>query len=177
MSTPATLISNCVARSINIPSRFDVRVNNQLAQQVSIPSTGAGLYDLFAQQTQQSSDLLLLQESLQINYTFLPGGFNSQGWLNFFEIHARRSLVLNSSGQLPFRDWNSVGNNICEFVVSNTTSNTQVWDITDPLSPIRMQGSLLANEFRFVNDAVRLREYIVIKIFFVSCMLVEINNE
>src|SRR6187399_171568 len=162
LSTSATLISNCVARSINVPSRFDVKVNNQLAQQVSIPSTGPGLYDLFAQQTQQASDLLLSQESLQINYTYLPGGFNSQGWLNYFEIYSRRSLVLTGSGQLPFRDWNSVGNNICEFVISNATPNTQVWDITDPLSPIRMQGSFLANEFRFVNDAARLREYIAL---------------
>ena len=137
----ATLISNCVARSINVASRFDVRINNQLVQQINVPSTGAGLYDLFAQQSQQQSDVLLPQESLQINYTYMPGGFNSQGWLNFFEIHARRNLVLNSSGQLSFRDWNSVGNNICEFVVSNTTSNTQVWDITDPLTAVRMQGN------------------------------------
>jgi hypothetical protein len=160
LSTPATLISNCVARSINVPSRFDVRVNNQLMQQINVPSTGAGLYDLFAQQSQQQSDVLLPQESLQINYTYLPGGFNSQGWLNFFEIHARRNLVLSISGQLPFRDWNSVGNNICEFVINNATSNTQVWDITDPFSIVRMQGSFSASEFRFVNDAVRLREYI-----------------
>src|SRR6187402_1785705 len=160
ISTPATLISNCVARSINIPSRFDVRVNNQLVQQLNVPSTGAGLYDLFAQQSQQQSDILLSQESLQVNYTYLPGGFNSQGWLNFFEIHARRNLVLGNSGQLPFRDWNSVGNNICEFVISNVTSNTQVWDITDPFSIVRMQGNFSANEFRFVNDAARLREYI-----------------
>ena len=159
-STPATLISNCVARSINIPSRFDVRVNNQLVQQINLPSTGAGLYDLFAQQSQQQSDVFLPQESLQVNYTYVPGGFNSQGWLNFFEIHARRNLVLSNSGQLPFRDWNSVGNNICEFVISNVTSNTQVWDITDPFSTVRMQGNFSANEFRFVNDAARLREYI-----------------
>jgi hypothetical protein len=158
--SPATLISNCVARSINVPSRFDVRVSNQLVQQINIPSTGAGLYDLFAQQSQQQSDILLFQESLQINYNYVPGGFNSQGWLNFFEIHARRNLVLSNSGQLPFRDWNTVGNNICEFVISNATSTTQVWDITDPFSITRMQGNISANEFRFLNDAVKLREYI-----------------
>jgi len=50
-SSPSTLISNCVARSINVPSRFDVRMNNQLVQQINVPSTGAGLYDLFAQQS------------------------------------------------------------------------------------------------------------------------------
>ncbi len=159
-SSPATLISNCVARSINVPSRFDIRINNQLVQQINVPSTGAGFYDLFAQQSQQSSDILLSQESLQVNYTYVPGGFNSQGWVNFFEIHARRNLVLNNSGQLSFRDWNSVGNNICEFVISNATSNTGVWDITDPLSPVKMQGNFSTNEFRFVNDAPRLREYI-----------------
>src|SRR4030095_6183316 len=119
----------------------DVRINNQLVQQLNVPSTGAGFYDLFAQQSQQQTDILLPQEPLQVNYTYLPGGFNSQGWLNFFEIHARRNLVLNNNSQLSFRDWNSVGNNVCEFVVSNATSNTQVWDITDPLTPVRMQGN------------------------------------
>jgi len=158
--SPTTLISNCVARSINVPSRFDVRVNNQLVQQINVPSTGAGLYDLFARQSQQQSDILLAQASLQINYSYVPGGFNSQGWLNFFEIHARRNLALNINGQLPFRDWNSVGNNNCEFVISNATSNTQIWDITDPFSIVRVQGNFSTNEFRFVNDASRLREYI-----------------
>jgi len=160
LGTPATLISNCVARSINVASRFDVRINNQLVQQINVPSTGPGLYDLFAQQSHQQSDILLPQESLQINYTYVPGGFNAQGWLNFFEVHARKSLVLGNTGQLPFRDWNSVGNIICEFVVSNVTGSTQVWDVTDALSPVRMQGNFSGNEFRFVNDAVRLKEYI-----------------
>jgi hypothetical protein len=158
--SPITLISNCVSRSINSPSRFDVRLNGQLAHQVNIASTGASIYDLFAQQSQQVSDVAVTQDALQVNYTYMPGSFNAQGWLNFFEIHARRNLVLPNSGQLSFRDWNSVGNNICEFVISNATSNTQIWDVTDPLIPVRMQGSLINNEFHFVNDAGRLKEYI-----------------
>jgi hypothetical protein len=159
-SIPATLNSNCVARSINVASRFDIRINNQLVQQINVPSTGPGFYDLFAQQSQQQSDILLPQESFQINYTYVPGGFNSQGWLNFFEINARRNLVLNNTGQLSFRDWNSIGNNIGEFIISNATSNTQVWDITDPLSPVLMLGNLSANDLRFRNEVSRLKEYI-----------------
>lgn len=159
-SLPVTFISNCVARSINAASRFDVRVNNQIIQQINVPSTGPGFYDLFAQQAQVSSDLLFSQEALQINYTYVPGSFNSQGWLNFFEINARRNLVLPNTGQLSFRDWNSVGNNNPEYIISNVTSNTQVWEITDPLSPAKMQGNISGNEFRFVNDAIRLRDYI-----------------
>lgn len=159
-SLPVTLISNCVSRSINAASRFDVRLNNQLTQQINVASTGAGLYDLFAQQSQQVSDVLSIQENLQVNYTYIPGAFNAQGWLNFFEIHARRNLVLPNSGMLAFRDWNSVGNNICEFIISNATSTIQVWDVTDPLTPVRMQGSFVNTEFRFINNAGRLHEYI-----------------
>ena len=157
---PATITSNCVARSINAASRFDVRVTNQLIQQVSIPSTGPGFYDLFAQQIQLSSDVLFSQESFQINYTYVPGGFNSQAWLNFFEINARRNLLLPAGGQLSFRDWNSVGNSNAEFLISNVNSTTQVWDITDPLSAVRLPGNISGTDLRFVNDATRLREYI-----------------
>jgi hypothetical protein len=156
----ATLVSNCVARSVNAGSRFDVRINNQLSQQVNLPSTGPGFYDLFARQSQQQSDLLLPQESMQVNYTYVPGSFNAQGWLNFFEIHARRNLVITNNGQLSFRDWNSVGNSICEFIVGNVSGSTQVWDITEPLTPSRMQGNFSTTEFRFVNEAARLKEYI-----------------
>ena len=159
-SSPVTFISNCVARSINVASRFDVRVNNQLIQQVNIPSTGPGFYDLFAQQVQLASDVLFSQDALQINYLYVPGSFNSQGWLNFFEINARRNIVIPTNGQLSFRDWNSLGNNNVEFVVSNVNSTTQVWEITDPLTPVRMQGNFSGTEFRFTNDAIRLREYI-----------------
>jgi len=152
--SPVTFISNCVSRSVNTASRFDIRLNNQLTQQINIPSTGAGLYDLFAQQSQQVSDILLAQEALQINYTYVPGSFNAQGWLNFFEIHARRNLGLPGNGQLTFRDWNSVGNNICEFVITNSTSSTQVWDVTEPLTPMRLAGNFSNNEFHFVNEGL-----------------------
>ena len=160
INSPVAIVSNCLARSVNAASRFDVRVNNQAVQQLSIPSTGPGFYDLFAQQIQLSSDFLSSQEALQINYTYVPGGFNSQGWLNFFEIHARRNTVLPNGGQLAFRDWNSIGSNNNEFIVSNVSSATQVWEITDPLSPVRILGNISGSELRFSNDAARLREYI-----------------
>lgn len=159
-ANPVTLISNCIARSVNAASRFDVRINNQLVQQVNIAATGAGIYDLFAQQTQQLALATVSQENLQINYTYTPGSFNAQGWLNWFEIHARSNLILPATGRLLFRDWNTVGNNICEYVISNANSTTQVWEITDPLSPIIVQGIFSVNELRFKNDALRLREYI-----------------
>lgn len=160
LSSPITIISDCIARSVNAASRFEVRFNNQLVQQINIPSTGAGIYDQFAQQARQTTSTTLSQEGLQINYTYVPGSFNSQGWLNWFELHGRKNLTLPASGRLLFRDWNSVGNTICEYIVSNANSTTQVWDVTDPLSPVNMQGNFSSTELKIKNNGTKLREYI-----------------
>lgn len=157
---PLTFITNAIARSIGTASRFDISINNQPVLQLGVPAAGSGIYDLFAQQAQQNITTTVSQENLFLTYNYVPGGFNAQGWLNWFEIHARRNISIPQLGQLLFRDWNSVGNNIAEFIISNAGNSTQVWEITDPLFPKMLQGIFANNQFRFVNDCSRLREYV-----------------
>ena len=159
-NAPVLVQTNCVARSVGVGSRFDVRLNNQPAGQITINSVTGGQYDLFAQQGNGLASVIATQNNVDINYTYVPGSFNSQGWLNWFEIFTRRSISLNGIDQLLFRDWLSVGNNVAEFVVTNATASTQVWEITDPLSPLRIQGTFSGGEFRFVSNCSRLREYV-----------------
>lgn len=159
-NAPVLLQTNCVARSIGVSSRFDVRLNNQPAAQITVNSVAGGQYDLFAQQGNGLAMVTASQNIIDVNYTYVPGSFNSQGWLNWFEIFTRRNISLNGIDQLLFRDWLSVGNNTGEFVVANANTNTQVWEITDPLNPLRMQGILSGSEFRFINNCSRLREYV-----------------
>ena len=160
LNQPVTVITSSIARSVGIDSRFDVKINDQLVQQITVPATGAGIYDVFAQQVEQQVTATTAEERISVSYTYIPGGFNAQGWLNWFEIHARKNISLGNSGQLLFRDWNSVGNNIGEFVIGNTNNSTQVWDITDPSAPMKMQSNFTVTETKFINDCSRLREYI-----------------
>lgn len=154
------LRTNCIARSINTGSRFDIRVNNQLAGQLPVSATGSGQYDLFAKEAASSFNSPGALAGNTISFTYVPGSVNAQSWINWFEVFTRRRISLNGISQLLFRDWPSVGNSRAEFVVSDAGSSTQVWEITDPLNPRRIQGNLVNNEFRFVNDAMRLREYV-----------------
>jgi hypothetical protein len=151
---------NCAARSVNADSRFDIRVNNQPAGQLLIPATGGGQYDLFAREAMAQIIIPAAQPGNNISFTYVPGGLNAQGWLNWFELFARKSISLSGVNQLLFRDWLSAGNSQAEFIVSNAGINTQVWEVTDPLNPRKMQGSFTGSEFRFVNDARILREYV-----------------
>lgn len=157
---PVLLRTNCVARSVGATSRFDIKINNQPVTQLPINAIGGGPYDLFAQQATGFANATALQPNTDVGFTYVPGSFNAQGWINWFEIFTRRNISLNGIDQLLFRDWPSVGSSTAEFVVSNATANTQVWDITDPLNPLRIQGNFSGSEFRFINSTSRLVEYV-----------------
>ncbi|HET9824131.1 MAG TPA: type IX secretion system sortase PorU, partial [Chitinophagaceae bacterium] len=159
-SSPITIVTDCLARSITVGSRFDVSINNQPIEQINIPPVGGGQYDRLAEETQGIANQNISQPDLSISYRYTPGSFNSQGWLNWFEIFSRRDLSMNGSDQLLFRDWNSVGSNNGQFIISAANSTTQVWDVTDPLQPIQMQTDFQGSDCKFVNGCSRLREYV-----------------
>jgi hypothetical protein len=155
-----TVLTNCVARSVGVSSRFDIRINTQPGTPIFINSVGGGQYDLFGQSGNGLTQATASQNNIDVSFTYIPGSFNAQGWLNWFEIFTRRIISMQNVEQLLFRDWLSAGLSIGEFVVSNATSNTQVWEITNPLNPVRMQGVFSGNEFRFKNNCSGLREYV-----------------
>src|SRR5438105_2613931 len=84
--SPLTIVTDCLARSVTVGSRFDVSINNQLVQQIIVPPIGVGQYDAVAQESQNIANTSTTQPNLSIGYSYVPGSFNSQGWLNWFEI-------------------------------------------------------------------------------------------
>ncbi len=156
---PATIMSSVVARSVNAASRFDVAINGSTVQQVSVPAVTAVYLDAFAQQAQQASTFSLGQNNAAVTYTFSPGSFNVQGWLNWFELFYRRHLSYNNQ-TLFFRDWTSTGRDAATFIIDNATTSLQVWDITDPLQPVKMNTAINGNRLTFNNDAKTLHEYV-----------------
>lgn len=99
--------------------------------------------------------------AIQIHYN---GGISSgRGYLNYIEVNYRRSLSFLGS-QIAFRDYNSIGRgNIAQYQLKNANEQTRVWDITDPLRPIRMVGNLNGNTYVFKQSAEALREFVAYK--------------
>ncbi len=71
-NAPVVVQTNAVARSVGTGSRFDVRVNNQPAGQITINSVGGGLYDLFGQQGNGSAIATASQTTIDVSYTYVP---------------------------------------------------------------------------------------------------------
>jgi hypothetical protein len=158
---PGSIVASCLSRSFGSGSRFTARINGQQVMQMDLGVSGTGSYDPFAQVAQSSAAFSTTQSPLSVQFNYSPGSSKSQGWLDWFEILARADLNMNGSNQLLFRDWNSVApGNVGNFILSNATAGTQVWDVTNPLEPVRMQGNRSGTDFRFINECSRLHEYI-----------------
>ncbi|MEI8278435.1 MAG: type IX secretion system sortase PorU [Bacteroidota bacterium] len=95
-----------------------------------------------------------------VKLDFQGGEVWSTGYLNYIEINTRRLLAL-SDGQLPFRDWRSVGTgNIAQYHIQNANSSLQVWDVSNPQVPVKMNGSLSGSNYTFTQDAQQLHEFV-----------------
>jgi hypothetical protein len=157
--SPLTLVSNVAARSVNVASTFRAALNNVVFQNLAVPFVGSTPYDPFAQQTQQESAINLLQNTGLLTYTFASTGFNAQGWINWFEVFYRRQLALPATSTLFFRDWSSYGTPAVGFQITDADAATQVWDITDPFTPVKMNASLTGSTLQFSNEAKFFHEY------------------
>ena len=160
-NTPIRLAYSLAGRSVGTGSRFDVRINNQLAGQSNIIAVSGGFLNAFVTEVRQTVSRASATINANVSFSFNPGNMNAQGWLNWFEVFGTRNLSMVAAEPLPFRDWASVGaGKVGEFFIANASSGLQVWNITNPLLPYIIQGSLAANEYRFVHPTNRLHEFV-----------------
>ena len=157
---PVTIVSSVIARSTGSGSSFALRANNNPVLFHTISPVGSGTYDPVAVSSEVLASFNATSPNVTLQYVYQPTSVNAQGWLNWFELFPQRQLSINGVDQLLFRDWSTVAaGNVTEFRLQNASATTTVWDVTNPLRPINMQGNLSGNEFRFNQTTERLREF------------------
>jgi len=161
LQQPVYISSSMIARSIGSTGKFTLGINGQSPININIDAVTGNLMDAYAKPAFSETAINSTTNTINLNYTFSAATSSSQGWLDWFEVQGRRTLILPIQDQLSFRDWSSVGpNKVVEFIINNTSANTEVWEITDPLQPLKMNLSLAATQSKFVNESNELKEYI-----------------
>jgi hypothetical protein len=157
---PVKLEGELLSRS-GYASSFTIRQNNLLVDNISLP--GITIDDLsdYAAVKKFQSAFTSSSEKITVRLSFDNNGVSSaKGWLNYIRIAARENLQLNSS-QLLFRDSKSVGTgNIAGFTISNGTSATLVWDVTDITNVQQIPLSNQNGTLSFNASADNLCEYV-----------------
>ncbi|MEO6833536.1 MAG: type IX secretion system sortase PorU [Chitinophagaceae bacterium] len=82
------------------------------------------------------------------------------GYLNYIELNWRRNLAFDGDN-FSFRDWRSVGiGKVANYQISNAQNGCQVWDVTNPVQPQIMSGTLSGNTYSFSQNADYLHEFV-----------------
>jgi hypothetical protein len=161
LSQPVTMVSDLFTKSVGGNSNFSVKINGQQVQQVNLSGVSGNFLDPFGSSSTQKSSITVSQSNLPVSFTYAPGVSGAQGWLNWFELYGRRNLSIPANSQLLFRDWQSVGTGaIANFSIANNGASIAVWDVTNPVQPVKMNVVNNASQTNFTNDASRLREYV-----------------
>lgn len=83
---------------------------------------------------------------------------SGSAWLDYLEVQGRSPLTIPSSSALLFRDASTVGA-VAAFRLSNADGQTQVWDVTDPIRPVKVTTTLNGSTLTFSRNCNVLHEF------------------
>ncbi|MVT07532.1 type IX secretion system sortase PorU [Chitinophaga sp. ysch24] len=141
-------------------SSFAVDVNGSNAGTLSLSAVSGNIFESYASVASGSFTATPSGTSIPVTLRFTPGGSGGQGWLDYLVVSGRCPLQLPAQEPLFFRDAASVNaNQTALFTLANANSQTVVWDITDPLQPVRITTKLTGSTLSFSRDCSVLHEY------------------
>ncbi len=138
-------------------ARFRATVSGTTFTSETFNTTKGETLDRYASLRTLSGTFLPQGEQLDVTIEFVNGGNSSnEGWLDYIELNVRRALVYRGP-EMRFQDARALQYSSVEFRLAGYENGIEVWDVTDPLAPVRAEGTLSGNVWRFatgVGEAV-----------------------
>lgn len=150
-----------LSRVFGRSSSFSVNFNGSGNYSIPISqSTKPGPYDKYAIPAVGTFDFIPSGNSITVNLTFDNSSFADNGWLDFIELNAIRSLVFTGQ-QFNFRNPSTLYAGVARFNLTSSDNDISVWDVTDPQRAIQPKLQGANGNFYFLQSGDTIREYVV----------------
>lgn len=150
VTTKAAWVKTALAgRNFNSAS-FEVLVDNVKKAFYTIPATSSSSYT-WAEEVGGWVSALPTGSTLRVTlkHNATPGASTSVGYVDYIMVNAWRNLTF-VGGQMAFRNPEAVINNkVYEYKVSGASQQLQVWDVTNPVEPVKVKGELNGSQYAF----------------------------
>lgn len=124
---------------------------------ISIPEITGSEYDDYANIESECFSFSPSSATLTVTITKQTAG--ASGWLDYIDVNVRRKLIL-SGNQMMFRDSESFGaGNVSQYNLTSS-SDAQIWDITDPANIKLQVVNVSGTEYQFVLPSDTLRKFL-----------------
>lgn len=156
---PIFIKTSTLARSVNIPTNFKIYANGTKILDYNISAVSSSYTSNYANVDTNSTTFSATSPlTIQINY-LKNGNSNAVGWLDYIELNADRHLTF-TSGQMAFRNQQSIGKGVTEFIISNASAAVTVWDVTDFTEPKKINTTVNGSEISFRVQTDSLKEFV-----------------
>ena len=144
-----------------VSSTMDVKVNNQDVFTIRYSSVSGGLTKAFA--VENSANISNNSEKINVSITYDNNGNPSaNAFLDYIEIVGKKQLKF-SNFQFSFRSFEQANaSGTVEYQIENGSLASQVWDVTDFISPKSIVNQGAGNNFIFKDNGAELREYVIL---------------
>ncbi len=152
--------ANAIARSFST-STLKYQINGNIMNSHFSPVINHYLAEIAKQSTDQTT-FKTTGSKININISYQKPNSSSQAWLNYFEINVVRELKM-SGNQMAFQNTETIGSgNITKFTLSNATSNTVIWDVTEPTKPNIIPSTYSNSKLNMTVHTDTLRHFVAI---------------
>lgn len=139
-------------------NQFVVSANGLSSETISVPSV-SGSYT-YAYVKSFNKTFIPSSSNVQLNVSYSSSYSSGEGYIDKIELEGERQLKMVGN-QMNFRSLTSVGpSNISQFNLSNSPTNMQVWDVSDPFQLKNVIGQTNNSTFSFVIETDTLKEFI-----------------
>ena len=161
VSEPVRLKTNVVARSIN-NSSFSLNVNSNLLANIPVSNIVYQYATDYAKSSSKSSSFFSSSDNININLSFNSSENNAIGWLDYFEINAKRNLIAEGDFMF-FRSIDSLFSlKTAKYEIVSSSADLKIWDITNP-NNIHSEETTYNSPILSFSDSVNtLRQYCIV---------------
>lgn len=161
ISSHQCLVSVDLAGRNFSPASFQVFVDNVLSKSFSISTTTSSSQSAFAYAVSGMMANSISGDEVEVKLKHIGvAGTTSIGYVNYVSVNVWRSLVFVGP-ELSFRNPSAFdASKMYRYQLSQASSSTQVWDVTEPTNPMRVDGQLTGNTFAFNVRGMAGSEYI-----------------
>ncbi|MGL2995287.1 type IX secretion system sortase PorU [Flavobacterium sp. TSSA_36] len=155
-------ISTETASAAFTPTSFTIAANNTTIGTINFPALTNNSATAFYTGNLLPTSTFIGEEKNKIKFTYNNGGLpNAVGYLDYIKVIAKRKLT-GYGKQFHFQyDQASTVNGIAEYILSNASTITQVWDVTqlNTIVKITNKGQAL---FSFKSNLGEIKKYIAV---------------
>jgi hypothetical protein len=155
----ADVLFTIAAKTTSASSSFSFTANGtQLEATNTDVITSTSSSEMFTRYNSSYKHITNATEDLSLGIKYTPGGVVYHARLDFIDISYKRKMELDN-GSLYFYQYVSSSNTVA-YNIAGCSATTQIWDVTKPWNPQKINYTLEGSTARFTPSGIGYHEYI-----------------